>query len=116
MITRLGSNPKGVPSKVSKIILTSYSTKLLDFLQRILRKRDIAFFRLDGSTKPEMRQKLVDRFNCQKEPTRVFLLGAKAGGAGLNMVGASRMLMLDVDWNPSNEKQVMGRIYRPGEL
>ena len=102
-------------SKYSKLILTAYSTKLLDFVQSILQSKGIKFYRLDGSTKPEIRQKLVDKFNDSKNPICVFLLGAKAGGAGLNMVGANRMIMMDIDWNPSNEKQVMGRIYRPGK-
>jgi DNA repair and recombination protein RAD54B len=87
----------------------------LDFLESILKLHDIQFYRLDGKTKPEIRQGLVDKFNSKKDPITVFLLGAKAGGAGLNMTGASKMIMLDIDWNPSNEKQVMGRIYRPGK-
>lgn len=45
----------------------------------------------------------------------VFLLSAKAGGCGLNLIGCNRMILLDPDWNPSNDAQVMGRIWRVGQ-
>ncbi len=39
-------------------------------------------------------------------PTGVFLLSSKAGGVGLNLIGASRLILYDVDWNPANDLQV----------
>jgi len=33
----------------------------------------------------------------------VFLLSSKAGGQGLNLIGASRLVLFDIDWNPSTE-------------
>ena len=36
----------------------------------------------------------------------VFLLSSKAGGVGLNLVGASRLVLYDIDWNPANDLQV----------
>lgn len=41
------------------------------------------------------RQKLVDQFN---DPTRgefVFLLSSKAGGCGINLIGANRLILFD---------------------
>ena len=38
----------------------------------------------------------------------IFLLSTKAGGVGLNLVGASRLVLYDIDWNPANDLQVMG--------
>ena len=38
--------------------------------------------------------------------TAVFLLSSKAGGTGLNLVGASRLVLYDIDWNPANDLQV----------
>lgn len=40
----------------------------------------------------------------------MFLLSSKAGGVGLNLIGASRLVLYDLDWNPANDLQV--RIYR----
>ena len=36
----------------------------------------------------------------------VFLLSSKAGGVGLNLIGASRLILFDIDWNPANDIQV----------
>ena len=30
----------------------------------------------------------------------IFLLSSKAGGVGLNLIGASRLFLIDSDWNP----------------
>lgn len=38
--------------------------------------------------------------------TAVFLLSSKAGGVGLNLIGASRLVLYDLDWNPANDLQV----------
>ena len=62
---------------------------------------------------------MVDNFNADNTPSKrnfVLLLSAKAGGVGLNLIGCHRMILLDPDWNPSNDQQVMGRIWRVGQL
>lgn len=61
------------------------------------------------------RQSLVDKFNNPNSGIQIFLLCGKAGGTGLNLIGANRMILLDVDWNPSNDLQVMGRVWRDGQ-
>lgn len=45
----------------------------------------------------------------------IFLLSSKAGGVGLNLIGASRLVMYDIDWNPANDLQAMARIWRDGQ-
>lgn len=45
----------------------------------------------------------------------VFLLSAKAGGVGLNLIGASRLILFDLDWNPAHDLQAMARIWRDGQ-
>lgn len=39
----------------------------------------------------------------------------QAGGCGLNLVGASRLVLFDPDWNPANDKQAGARIWRDGQ-
>lgn len=46
---------------------------------------------------------LVDRFNDPTNACKLFLLSAKSGGSGLNLVGASRLILFDGDWNPAND-------------
>ena len=46
---------------------------------------------------------------------RLMLLSVKAGGIGINLVGASRMILMDVSFNPANDRQALFRIYRLGQ-
>lgn len=46
----------------------------------------------------------------------MFLLSAKAGGVGLNLTGASRLILYDSDWNPATDLQAMSRIWRDGQM
>jgi len=39
-----------------------------------------------------------------------MLLSTKAGGVGLNLIGASRLILYDIDWNPANDLQVCAAI------
>lgn len=63
--------------------------------------------RIDGSTSVDDRQSAVDGFNRGGQgAARVFLLSTRAGGAGLNLVGASTLVLLDCDWNPAMDRFV----------
>lgn len=73
------------------------------------------FFRLDGSTPSDKRLEYVDKFNTPDSPEFCFLLSSKAGGVGLNLIGANRLVLFDPDWNPSNDLQAMARIWREGQ-
>ena len=99
-----------------KIILVSNYTTTLDLLQSLLTSLSYTYLRLDGSTPSSKRQELVDRFN--RSPASecfAFLLSAKSGGFGLNLIGASRLVLFDVDWNPATDLQAMARIHRDGQ-
>jgi DNA repair and recombination RAD54-like protein len=62
------------------------------------------------------RMKIVTDFNRpDNREAYVFLLSSKAGGCGLNLIGANRLVMYDPDWNPSTDKQAMARIWREGQ-
>lgn len=98
-----------------KIVLVSYYTKTLDLMQGMLDHFQFKYCRLDGSTQASGRMQLVERFNDKNNDTFVFLLSAKAGGVGLNLIGASRLVLFDNDWNPSSDLQAMSRIWRDGQ-
>ncbi|KAI9766879.1 MAG: helicase [Geoglossum simile] len=99
-----------------KIVLVSNYTSTLDILQNLLAARGLNFLRLDGSTPSAKRQGLVDTFNTTSSSKFfAFLLSAKSGGTGLNLIGASRLVLFEVDWNPSTDLQAMARIHRDGQ-
>ena len=47
-------------------------------------------------------------------PLQIFMLSTRAGGAGLNLTGASNLVLFDSDWNPAADLQAMARIWRCG--
>lgn len=98
-----------------KAVIVSNYTKTLDMLEAVLQKLNIVFSRLDGSTSTKLRLGLVNEFNKVDSPQQVFLLSSKSGGVGLNLIGASRLVMFDNDWNPSVDLQSMARIHRDGQ-
>ena len=97
-----------------RTVLISNYTKTLDLLEHVLRKLNLRYTRLDGSTPNNMRNKLVNEFN-RNEEIHVFLLSSKSGGMGINLVGASRLILFDNDWNPSTDLQSLSRIHRDGQ-
>lgn len=97
-----------------RVILVSNYTSTLDFLQEALSRENIQFCRLDGSTAVGHRGDIVRRFNAGSLGN-VFLLSAKAGGVGLNLIGANRLILFDPDWNPATDLQAMARIWRDGQ-
>lgn len=99
-----------------KVIVVSNFTQVLDVIEKAIQSLRLSYSRLDGSTPSKDRSKLVDSFNrSTKEACFVFLLSSKAGGMGLNLVGASRLILFDNDWNPSVDLQAMARIHREGQ-
>nr|XP_018267086.1 uncharacterized protein I303_01069 [Kwoniella dejecticola CBS 10117]OBR89244.1 hypothetical protein I303_01069 [Kwoniella dejecticola CBS 10117] len=100
-----------------KVVVVSNWTSTLNLIQDMLKIRKYPYIRLDGSTPQKQRQDLVDSFNrdYRREDSFVFLLSAKAGGVGLNLIGGSRLFLFDSDWNPSTDLQAMARIHRDGQ-
>ena len=88
-----------------KIVLVSISTQVLDLLGELCQHYEYPFLRLDGSTSANQRQGIVNRFNASYGNDFVLLLSSKAGGTGLNLIGASRILLYDMDWNPAHDIQ-----------
>lgn len=99
-----------------KIVIVSNYTMTLDMIERLLTSLSYTYLRLDGSTPASKRQGLVEKFNkTSKTANFAFLLSAKSGGVGLNLIGASRIVLFDIDWNPATDLQSMARIHRDGQ-
>ncbi|CAH1775691.1 unnamed protein product [Owenia fusiformis] len=98
-----------------KVVLVSNYTQTLDLFEKLCRYRGYIFVRLDGSMSIKKRAKVVEKFNDPCSPEFIFMLSSKAGGCGLNLIGANRLVMFDPDWNPANDEQAMARVWRDGQ-
>ncbi|OJJ49150.1 hypothetical protein ASPZODRAFT_150087 [Penicilliopsis zonata CBS 506.65] len=98
-----------------KIVLISNYTQTLDLFEKLCRARGYGSLRLDGTMNVNKRQKLVDKFNDPDGLEFVFLLSSKAGGCGLNLIGANRLVLFDPDWNPAADQQALARVWRDGQ-
>jgi SNF2 family DNA or RNA helicase len=78
-----------------KIVLISNFTTTLDQFEKLCSANKYGFLRLDGTMNINKRQKLVDKFNNPEGKEFVFLLSSKAGGCGINLIGANRLILFD---------------------
>ncbi|CAM0116958.1 SNF2-related protein [Rhabdochlamydiaceae symbiont of Dictyostelium giganteum] len=95
-----------------KTVIFSQYTKMLQLMRDDLEMRGIRFVYLDGSSKNRL--EIVKQFN-EDETISVFLVSLRAGGTGLNLVGADTVIHYDMWWNPAVENQATDRVYRMGQ-
>ncbi|CAB3408160.1 unnamed protein product [Caenorhabditis bovis] len=98
-----------------KFVLVSNYTQTIDQFMELCKLRGYDYVRLDGSMSIKQRSKIIDTFNDPQSNIFCFLLSSKAGGCGLNLIGANRLVMFDPDWNPANDDQAMARVWRDGQ-
>eukprot|EP01080_Neovahlkampfia_damariscottae_P003207 gene3207-5523_t len=105
--------------KNEKIVLFSKSIATLNFIESIITNHNsdrkasekIKFMRFDGSTSSEKREQLIDKFNDKNSGNsyNLFLISTRAGGEGINLHSANRVILLDVNWNPSHDNEAFCR-------
>ena len=97
-----------------KILIFSSFVGGLNLIADLLKELDIKYFMLTGDTKLEQRKLETDEFN-KNDDIKVYLISLKAGGTGLNLVGADTVIHLDPWWNVSAENQASDRAHRIGQ-
>lgn len=100
-------------SRNEKVLLFGRSIPTLDFLERIIKEK-YRVFRMDGSTPIPGRLQMVNSFNKDKNFS-VFMISTKTGGVGINLASATRVVLFDIGWNPSDDEQAIARAYRYGQ-
>jgi len=97
-----------------RVLIFSQFSLVLDILESVLNSSLIHFTRIDGSTKIEERQTLIDTFRDDESIT-AFLLTTKAGGTGINLMFANKVIIFDGSFNPQDDKQAENRAHRVGQ-
>lgn len=98
-----------------RVLIFSQLVMMLDILSDYMMLRGHPFQRLDGSMKPEDRNKAIEHFNAPDSPDFTFILSTRAGGMGINLTTADTVIIFDSDWNPQNDLQAMSRAHRIGQ-
>ncbi|XP_072963104.1 probable helicase CHR10 isoform X1 [Typha angustifolia] len=110
-----------------RVLLFAQMTHTLDILQDFLELRKYTYERLDGSVRAEERFAAIRNFSKQpvegsmehhdsKRGAFVFMISTRAGGVGLNLVGADTVIFYEQDWNPQVDKQALQRAHRIGQF
>ena len=97
-----------------KVIVFSEWTTMLGLVEKLLRKRNLPFVRLDGSIPQKDRPALVERF--QNDPECKLFLSTNAGSTGLNLQSANTVINVDLPWNPAILEQRIARAHRMGQV
>ncbi|KAH6755036.1 SNF2 domain-containing protein / helicase domain-containing protein [Perilla frutescens var. hirtella] len=101
-------------SEGHRALIFTQMTKMLDVLEAFISLYGYTYMRLDGSTLPEERQTLMQRFNTNPK-IFLFILSTRSGGVGINLVGADTVIFYDSDWNPAMDQQAQDRCHRIGQ-
>ncbi|KAK9058759.1 hypothetical protein SSX86_023601 [Deinandra increscens subsp. villosa] len=101
-------------SEGNRALIFTQMTKMLDVLEAFINIYGYTYMRLDGSTQPEERQTLMQRFNTNPKYF-LFILSTRSGGVGINLVGADTVIFYDSDWNPAMDQQAQDRCHRIGQ-
>lgn len=96
-----------------KALVFSHSIDTLDLLYTLATTLGFSVLRLDGSVLFHQRQEDLVLFN--RGVYDLYLVSTKAGGIGLNLQCANRVIILDNDHCPLWEQQATGRSYRMGQ-
>ncbi|KAL1140672.1 hypothetical protein AAG570_000602, partial [Ranatra chinensis] len=101
-------------SEHHRALIFTQMTRMLDVLEAFLNFHGHIYLRLDGTTKVDQRQVLMDRFNIDRR-IFCFILSTRSGGVGVNLTGADTVIFYDSDWNPTMDAQAQDRCHRIGQ-
>ena len=96
-----------------RMIIFSQFLGTLEEIKEELKKENVEYFYIDGSVKSKERMEISKKFNSGEG--QVVLISLKAGGTGLNLIGADVVIHYDPWWNFAVENQASDRAHRIGQ-
>jgi len=97
-----------------RVLIFSQFVTALNKVSSLLKEMKVTFNTITGDTPAKTRLEIANDFNS-KEETKVLLISLKAGGTGLNLIGADTVIHLDPWWNIAAENQAGDRAHRIGQ-
>ena len=113
-VQKLGELLHRFKSNGDRALVFSQFVIVLDILEWYFEDIGIVFSRIDGSTPVEERQELIDQY--ERDPSiTAFMLTTGAGGAGINLTAANKVIIFDSSFNPQEDVQAENRAHRLGQ-
>ena len=97
-----------------RFLIFSQFVSALNIVKDEIEKMGIKYFMITGDTSAKERLNICNEFN-ENEEYKIVLISLKAGGTGLNLVGADVVVHLDPWWNYSAQNQASDRAHRIGQ-
>lgn len=79
-------------------VVVSQWTSMLELVGKALRSSGYSYYVIRGDVPPKKRAEMVQDFNINPDSPRVMLVSLRAGGVGLNLVGANNLFIMDLHW------------------
>ncbi|KAI1111338.1 SNF2 family N-terminal domain-containing protein [Nemania sp. NC0429] len=105
---------RGYIENGDRVLVFSRFDLVIDVLRETLAFADIPYCELTGSTDISDRFPEIERFN-ENPDIPVFLLTTGAGGTGLNLTAANKIIIFDQSDNPQDDVQASNRAHRIGQ-
>ncbi|GAA5933497.1 hypothetical protein JCM10213_001290 [Rhodosporidiobolus nylandii] len=99
----LGAEPELEKFKPKKTIIFSQFTTMFDILEPFLRQGGYRYTRFDGKLNAKQKEEALDKIRNDPKCT-VILVSIKCGAVGLNLTCCSRVILLDLWWNPAFDR------------
>ena len=94
------------------VAVCAVSRQLIDLLSAEMTKEKIPHGLITGAQNEDERQQAVDDFQAGK--IKWILFTAQAGGVGITLTAARRLIMLQRPWSLVDHKQALDRVHRIG--
>jgi SNF2 family DNA or RNA helicase len=94
------------------VAVCAVSRQLIELLSAALTKEKIQHGLITGAQTEDERQQAVDDFQAGK--IKWILFTAQAGGVGITLTAARRLIMLQRPWSLVDHKQALDRVHRIG--
>ncbi|CAK7219771.1 DNA-dependent ATPase fun30 [Sporothrix curviconia] len=95
------------------LVFTRFA-RVLNILRECLTHEGIEYVSLEGATRVDERQDIIDQFNTNAD-IPVFLLTTGSGGTGINLTAANKVVIFDQSDNPQDDVQAENRAHRLGQ-
>jgi SNF2 family DNA or RNA helicase len=115
LLAKWAADVRGSGGLPHKVLVFSNSVRMLKIVRKMAENAGYSHEYLTGETPQADRQKIVNSFNAPNSKAFLFFVSTEAGGVGLNLTAANKVVILDPSYSPAADLQAMDRAFRIGQ-